>query len=330
MIIARADELALSPDHTDLIRVFDSCFASPSAAVRSAAQQIADDYGRRLALLIISLIRADHVAQLARPSWSKAHWELWQSITTIHVGGGLLAGAMGPLAAAAAAEQLFRCGCHEVDLQLSPYGAHLPLAGLARTAPADAGASLLLDFGQSYLKQAFVFTGPDFRTRLYLLPVRPLYHNLESTQTSARGLAIAVADRIIENVVHCYQLVADMVWPISPSISLSLACYLVNGQPPPSEMGLYGRLQLLNDDLPRYLGKRLSVALRRQSQTKLFHDGTAAALVLAGKPHAAVLMLGTAIGVGFPPQTDHGLGGAPHQFEANPALFSRDQGQSLT
>jgi hypothetical protein len=41
-------------------------------------------------------------------------------------------------------------------------------------------------------------------------------------------------------------------------------------------------------------------------------------------------MLGTAIGVGFPPQTDHGLGGAPHQFEANPALFSRDQGQSLT
>jgi hypothetical protein len=31
------------------------------------------------------------------------------------------------------------------------------------------------------------------------------------------------------------------------------------------------------------------------------HDGTSAAAAYAGAPHAAVIMMGTAMGIGFPP-----------------------------
>lgn len=34
---------------------------------------------------------------------------------------------------------------------------------------------------------------------------------------------------------------------------------------------------------------------------RLLHDGTAAASAMAGEAHAAVITLGTALGVGFPP-----------------------------
>jgi hypothetical protein len=37
------------------------------------------------------------------------------------------------------------------------------------------------------------------------------------------------------------------------------------------------------------------------------HDGTAAALAHAGSAHRAVIVLGTALGVGFPPTKDDGL-----------------------
>jgi hypothetical protein len=37
------------------------------------------------------------------------------------------------------------------------------------------------------------------------------------------------------------------------------------------------------------------------------HDGSAAALAFAGSPKTVVVMLGTAIGVGFPPDTNQNL-----------------------
>jgi hypothetical protein len=40
---------------------------------------------------------------------------------------------------------------------------------------------------------------------------------------------------------------------------------------------------------------------------QLHHDGTAAALVHACEPRAAVIMIGTSLGVGFPPPDATGL-----------------------
>jgi hypothetical protein len=54
----------------------------------------------------------------------------------------------------------------------------------------------------------------------------------------------------------------------------------------------------------------------RSLTMRLLHDGSAAAQALAGKEHAAVMMLGTALGVGFPPAS--GLGWAAHSRHVSP------------
>jgi hypothetical protein len=45
----------------------------------------------------------------------------------------------------------------------------------------------------------------------------------------------------------------------------------------------------------------------RPCRVHMIHDGTAAAAAFAGRPAAAVIALGTALGVGFPPASAAGL-----------------------
>jgi hypothetical protein len=88
---------------------------------------------------------------------------------------------------------------------------------------------------------------------------------------------------------------------VEPAVIASLACYMHNGHPYPYDTGCYGRLQQLGDNLQAFLAMRLSERLNRPVNLQLVHDGVAAATVYAGAEQTAVLTLGTAIGIGFPP-----------------------------
>ncbi len=307
LIEARAAELELDPHCARLLWDFDHCFQSSSSTVRASALQIAADFGRRLALLVAALKGAAPANRRARPSWSDEHWKLWQRIETITFGGGLLAGALGPLAISSAEETLRGVSCGDIRLRLSPFGASLPLAGLARSAPAGTQAMLLLDFGQTNIKRGIVSYAPNSAPILHFLPSIELKLENGSQQGSPRSAAEETAELITNVVADSWQEAAELKWTITPTIGLSLACYLQNGQPPVQEMGFYGRLQLLSDHLQTYLCQRLGDAVKRKVQINLFHDGTAAALTAVGRQNTAVLVLGTAIGVGFPPETKRGL-----------------------
>ncbi len=96
-------------------------------------------------------------------------------------------------------------------------------------------------------------------------------------------------------------------WPVDTRMVAAIACYLVDGHPALDwDMGCYGRLQLLTDQLDQYLAEQVSELTGSPLELQLFHDGTAAALTCAGEVETAVLTLGTAIGNGFPP-TSQGL-----------------------
>ncbi|MGB8645197.1 MAG: hypothetical protein WCF84_08160 [Anaerolineae bacterium] len=148
-IVAVADALHLDPAAPDLIRSFDGCFDDPPT--RPAALRIAGSYGRRLGYLLLMLHHGDAENRAGRPEWSGAHWKFWADVEHIYVGGGMLAGRLGQHAVAVAREVLAAYGA-ALDLQLSLYGVHLPLVGLARSAPAGLGHMLLLDFGQTSVK----------------------------------------------------------------------------------------------------------------------------------------------------------------------------------
>ena len=300
-IRARAAALGLPPDAPDLLHRFDACFMSPKT--RAISEKIAREYGRSLGYLLLTLKRGDPANRAARQEWDGRHWAFWAGINTVWVGGGLVAGHLGPVAVRAAGRVLHAAGFPDFAVHLSSHGAELPLVGLSRLAPAGVGAMLLFDFGGTAVKRAIAEYKADELTQLHCLP--PLPSPCESIHQTSRSLAAVktFADRFLTIISETWQGVER---PLSPTIGISLACYLRDSQPPPSEMGCYGRLQLLSDNLQTWLAGQLSRRLGQPIHLLLYHDGTAAALAYAGSGETAVIMLGTAVGVGFPKNVTHG------------------------
>ncbi|MCB8967439.1 MAG: hypothetical protein H6660_11150 [Ardenticatenaceae bacterium] len=299
-ILAAFPELAASPD---VFRAFDRYLADGVGR----ALLIGEEYGRSLGYLLLMLKRGDAVNRVVRPDWQAVHWQFWREITTIWLGGGLMAGHLGQLTAATAQAVLHRHHFPEMTVSCAPYAAALPLMGVARAAPAAAAAMLVFDFGQTSLKRAVAVYDAGQLLALHPLPAWPAacthmeaYNNVEIARHTAVSL--------LQVMAQSWQEAVRAGWQLSPHMAASIACYLVNGHPAlPWDMGCYGRLQLLTPHLPTYLAAQVSELVGSPLKLQLFHDGTAAALTYAaaGKTGAlgktAVLTLGTAIGNGFPP-----------------------------
>ena len=58
-------------------------------------------------------------------------------------------------------------------------------------------------------------------------------------------------------------------------------------------------------DAQRGVAQRLGAQLGSDIDVSLIHDGTAAATAYAGAKHTAVVMMGTALGIGFPPPANN-------------------------
>lgn len=297
-IAALAPRLGLDPAAPALLHQFDASFENPET--RPYALQVARRYGRRLGYLLLMLRRGDAPNRAARPAWSDEHWSYWQTVNRIYVGGGLIAGNPGRHAIPAARHLLAECGVTDLALDLSPHAAHLPLVGLARAAPRGATAMLLLDFGQTSIKRGLATYEDHWLTRIELLPPAPSvcdgFFQPEPTPEEAGNRWHRMLEVIEESWSH-----------LPPSqrgraaLAVSLACYLPGGHPSPTEMGCYGSLQLLCNHLETFMRDKIAARLNVAPPFVLMHDGTAAATTYAGSGDAAVITLGTAIGVGFPP-----------------------------
>lgn len=296
-----ATELNLNRTAPDLLAEFESCFAHPGT--QALARQIACAYGRKLGFLFLMLKRGDPENRAARPEWGEAHWQFWQTITTIILGGGRLAGQLGRYAVPAAQEVLTQHGLAEVTITRSPYAAHLPLVGLARAAPPRTPAILLFDFGHTSIKRAIAQYEQDQVIALHILPPVP---------TVCPDLN--VTDRPIDQVQQQWQRMLALIedtwrqvvprWGRICNLGISLACYLLEGHPSPSDRGCYGSLQGLSPHLATFMQQQVIERLQEEVQVSVVHDGTAAALTYAGQTHSVVLTLGTAIGNGFPPPAE--------------------------
>jgi hypothetical protein len=88
---------------------------------------------------------------------------------------------------------------------------------------------------------------------------------------------------------------ADAGMPPGPAVA-AMAAYVKDGQPVRVPLGTYTRLA----DVPGRLAARLRDLVGTELPLVLVHDGTAAAQAVPPDPHAAVVLLGTSIGVGFP------------------------------
>lgn len=312
---------------TQVPEAVDAALASPDRARRAAAEAIASRLGRNLGWLLIALHRGDPVNQAARPDWQPADWQRWRSIDQVWLGGGLTQGRLGEAVAAQARAQLDALGHGHIRVTVSPYRGLVAVVGAARMACATDtnrmegqpqqpevlaqgthSMRLALDFGHTLVKGAHLtyeagrLTGvePLERRLVNWAKILPQAPPPEPAPAEAgRSVLAFMVDTITESMARLPALEAPVL--------VSVAAYLQQGRLVGN--GPYASIhataqepgadQLVADALSRRLGRPIAV--------RLVHDGTAASLAHAGTPNQAVIMLGTALGVGFPPTDEAGL-----------------------
>ena len=309
-IAADAELLQLDPSDAHLLQKFDACLTAVSPHICATAHKIAEEYGRSLAYLLLTLKRGDAINQQARADWQPQHWAFWQQIEAVWLGGGLLSGALGQTAVSQARELIQQSGFPDFRLELAPNGRHLPLVGMARTAAPGTQTMLLFDFGQTAVKRAIAHYKNESLAELTLLPNWP--SPCESVFDASQNLddIAQFAEALLDLVAASWHEAAASHAELSDTVAISLACYLLDGQPRREDVGCYGRLQHLTPNLHQFLTNALRKRLGAVD-VSLWHDGAAAALSQAGMANTAVITFGTAMGIGFPPERGHFVPIAP-------------------
>lgn len=295
LIRQHADCLALSTDELavddrTLPVVLDRCFESGTESVRAAAREVAFIVGRNLAYLLLTLKGGDFVNRAARDDWDASYWDYWRTIQTVWLGGGLVSGYLGHILIDEVLPHLPSLP----QVRRSPYAAVLPLVGAACHVPAGHASALVLDFGGSFVKRAVACYQHDQLVELHSLPT-------VAAQSTGEGETAALFEYMVTLIAQTWNEAVQTGLNLAPFVRVSLAAYMRDGQPLERQGGCYASLRLLSDNADHLLSQAVSQRLSREVQIRLLHDGSAAAAAYAGEPATAVIMLGTALGIGFPP-----------------------------
>lgn len=268
-LIALIQSQAILPaDGDDLPRQLDTLLQ----AQHPVALQIAEEMGTRLGWLLHTLKKGDPADRAARLDWDNTHWEQWAQLEQIKAGGGLIAGELG--------RHMITRGRGGYALERAPEPALLPVYGAGR----NVSSGLIFDFGQTQVKIAYK---RQANSQPYLIKTvtAPLFGD-------AQVLLAGMADIIASSIHEMPMLI--------PQCAVIFASYLdTNRQPVPG--GIYGLLREISADVNGLLCAAIQQQSGWQGQLHFWHDGTAAAHYYAGQPRTAVIMLGTALGVGFAP-----------------------------
>ena len=306
LIRAQIDALKLDPalDDAALRLAFDVCLNSRRPSVRAAAGSIARQIGRGLGYLLLVLRRGDPINRAARAEWDDSYWAHWTGIRQVWLGGGLVSGALGPHLVTHARAVLADAG---ITLHISPYAPLLPLVGAARFGPPDTTAALVFDFGHTLVKRAVGLYHGGALSELRLLPPVPTrFDDMPVDPADPALFARGVRDLMIGIMTETWHAAQDSGVNPSRVIPASLSAYVRDGQPLDAQSGAYVQLIHITGNAARMLSDHLSAALDTPVAVMLIHDGTAAAATHAGLENAAVITIGTALGIGFPP-SDTGL-----------------------
>lgn len=300
LVCQAVPELRLDLCAPGLLESFDDCLASDSPMARETAEA----FGRRLGYLLLTLKRGDVINRQARPDWREEHWAFWNDIDTVWLGGGLASGKCGPVVTAQAEGILYNAGYSTYRVRLSPFPKELALIGAARHISPGARTALVFDFGYTWVKRAIVHYVNQTLTTVRTIAELPSPCRIVPSVDYSRHALETQMGIMIGLISDSWSEVKSEGLHPDPETVISLACHMYRGHPFPGVLGCYGRLQLFTDDLQKNLANRLSERIGQSVQVKLIQDATAAAAVFAGESRTAVVMLGTSLGIGFPPEND--------------------------
>jgi hypothetical protein len=307
LVREQADALHLDPSLEDsLLRLaFEGCLVSGNPSVWAVAEQIARRMGRNLGYVLLALQRGDATNRAARTEWDDSYWEYWAAIRRVWLGGGLVSGRLGPLMRRHALDIFQEAAAGDCTIQISPYSSNLPLVGMARRAPAGCDAALVFDFGGTLIKRALARYHAGALVGLRRFAPRQVgWTDIPDATADTDQQATQLFERMIAVISGTWQEAYATESRLSGPILASLSAYTQDGQPLPAQGGGYMQIARITDNMARALADRLGANLERTIAVELLHDGTAAATAHAGEAHTAVIMIGTALGIGFPPPAE--------------------------
>jgi len=304
----RTLQLEGTPDN-DLPQQLNAILSGPDGPRRSLAASIVEQHGRLVGYLIASILLAPHGLTDPMVAWEKAFLKQWRDRAgQIVLGGGRANGRLGELIRDAAQEVLIRCG-QERKLALADHPSYLPTIGAARSVPPSShGAAVVFDFGGTKAKRGIAFFDRSGALcRLRVLPPRDLGDLTWEGRTAELGAAMVtiMAETIREWLVSIHAVEPSIT--LAPTILCSVAAYVEDGEPMRIDRGTYTWLHRLSPDIRAWFCARIEAAVgtpRGAVQIEFVHDCDVAACALAGRPNATVLMLGSALGVGFVPPAE--------------------------
>ena len=289
----------------DLLQQLNAVLSGPDAPRRMLAEAIAAQHGRLVGYLIASILLSPHGLSDPMVAWEKAYLKQWRDqAQEIVLGGGRANGRLGEVIRDAAQTTLTRCGL-ERTLSLADFPSYLPLVGAARCVPpsghnaaASSGAAAVFDFGSSRAKRGIaVYDREGALCLLRVLPPRDLGDLTRGKKTDELGAEMVA-------------IMAETIRAVEPSLTLtptvlcSVAAYVEDGEPVRLRRGAYTTLHLLAADLRTWFNAQIQAAAGRPVEIEFVHDCDVAACALAGRPNAAVLMMGTGLGIGFVPPAE--------------------------
>jgi hypothetical protein len=279
----------------DLLPAFDRCLASADEDVRSTAVKLAVRFGTYLGYLLVSLTGHPSTAG-PEGEMSEAYRAHWSRVRHVVLGGGVVSGNLGRVMREVAREIVTSAVAPGFRLDASDHSRELGLIGAALgVREASAAAALIYDFGGSSLKRGHTLyeNGALVKLRLLAALQTEIYDYATPLKgESVRALAVTMSSTIAED----WRAGRASGLALAREVSCSVNGY-VNAERPSGVYSavrvLEGRVDWLSEEVSRLAGEPIEV--------RLAHDGTAASRVLAGEADAAVIVLGTWLGVGFPP-----------------------------
>ena len=310
---ARAEALGLPSDlgqdsdraRLGIPRFLNDCLRNDAGRAKETAAVIARRLGRNLGYVLLTLHRGDAVNRAARSDWTDADWERWRDIRRVWLAGGLTSGALGALILEHGQGLLdgYNVG---LELGLSSYPGSIPLLGASRYLPAGDAEALVFDFGHTRIKRACLHLVNDAITNLWEFEPWPVPSEFFTEPWgSPEEMGRRVLEFVTDVIAQTRNAALDQGRHPGPDLMLCVAAYVQGGKLLGN--GLYANLSVLADDVRPLLAASLHRRTGAAFRVHLIHDGTAAAAVHAGEPHTAVIMMGTALGVGFAPATAEGL-----------------------
>ncbi len=178
----------------------------------------------------------------------------------------------------------------------------MAVLGASRYLPVHTHNALCLDIGQTSIKAAIAHFEAGTLTRLTWLPTSHVAWRWRNAPDAADSIDPGeVLQFVTQEILEMLEAAKRQAISLDPDIMISIAAYVQGGKLLGN--GIYARMRLLGEDTRELLANEIMAAGNRKTVVHLIHDGTAAAAMHAGERDAVVLVLGTAIGVGFVPES---------------------------